>query len=603
VFIATLALMSAVCAVPSIASAQPEDSERSLAVPQLLDGHGWMTFRDVTPARGLAPEQVTTMLVHLPPRLGKESGTSRGIDESHGVVRTAPEILGEVDAIAWRGADLWCLFGEEYRSGRGVIRNVGSMQVVRTSFGAYAYEPGRFELTAPLWGAVDVIAFELSLGGPVALLRQRDELPPASIDSPVRVGHPGELSLRMLIGESWREWALPADIQTALASETLSPENVRARFGLVQMRSGFGLWSIDHTSGHVTLLEADTRFTNRTFGPPAPVQWTTQRLPLHVAGVAGQEASTVDLARVLVVRGAAAAEDTIVGVENTDGGVRLWSLRESGPTLLVGFDDLPEVVRIFPMHASGVPGAAGGMVGLSWGLPQALATRQSARSREKQTVTGEALMMREVSVRTGRVLYDGPARNSGLISTVELRILAALLIGVMASVILYVVRADSTGIGVLPKDVELADPVRRAFGAFIDYIIGAIVAAMLLGLPAFSLIRPSQLLEQESFTGLVLALVLAAVHSIIGEWWAGRSIGKVLMGIRTVRLRKSADAEAPGVLELIGFRAAFVRNLVKWGMPLLGVFMFIDSSRRHPGDVLGRTLVVQSVDEDPPEAA
>lgn len=565
------------------------------STPEVLDGHAWLTFLDITPAKNRIPERRSTMLVHVPPRIGAGIAGRKAVDEGHGVVRYAPEIAGEIDALSWESAQVWVLWNERNRSGRGPARDVGRIDAIRTSLGGYAYEPGRFELGPPLWGDVDVLGFAATPVGPVALVRQRDKLPEESVQSPERVGRPGEIMLRLLLQGSWRECAPPASVRQDFESG-LPLEEARTRFSLLRARDGFSL--VVRSGSELRMLDANVLSERREYGPPGVLEWSERTLSAtdHRTG------ETIGLSEIVFVKGGAPSDDAVIGVQRLESGLRLHALRPSGASEIAAFDDLPDDVRVAGLDAPRIPGAPGGMILLYWGTPAPIASKSNAESgRGAPQLKPEPLKLREVSVRTGRVLYDGPARNTGLISDTEFRILAGLLLLVMASVIVYVVRVDTTRGTDLPEGLELADPIRRVLAGGIDYVVGGVGAALVLGLPALSLIRPSEIVELESVRGVLLALGLTALHCAIGEWRTGQSIGKGLLGIRVIVL----DGAAPDEIRVHrpGIAAALSRNLVRWGLPIVGLLMLLDQSRRHPGDVLGRTLVVQDAPEDPPEEA
>jgi uncharacterized RDD family membrane protein YckC len=250
-----------------------------------------------------------------------------------------------------------------------------------------------------------------------------------------------------------------------------------------------------------------------------------------------------------------------------------------------------------------------------------------------------------VSVLTGEVLFSGPARNFQLISGTSFQAVAAGLLVLMVAVILFVLRAEPGRLPRLPEHLELASPIRRTLAGLIDYLPGALLAAQVLGLPTFSLIRISQIVQlEQAMASLGLTLVISMLLATIGEAVSGRSLGKAAMGLRVYSTppptppstpsprapkpgaEPGAEASGPGypagprrmdpgaqpgaeasgpdaALEVAPIKLwqAAARNLVRWMIPVVSLLMMLDGGRRHPGDFAARTIVLQDrEDQDPP---
>ena len=78
------------------------------------------------------------------------------------------------------------------------------------------------------------------------------------------------------------------------------------------------------------------------------------------------------------------------------------------------------------------------------------------------------------------------------------------------------------------------------------------------------------------------------MHSALGEWLFGRTIGKAITRCRTATLK----GERPRLWQ------ASLRSLVKLLFPPFALFMFLDARRRHPGDLVSGTVVLQRVRHD-----
>lgn len=245
------------------------------------------------------------------------------------------------------------------------------------------------------------------------------------------------------------------------------------------------------------------------------------------------------------------------------------------------------------------------------------------------------LVVREIGM-SGELLYAGPARTGERRFGREAEFLAMLLLMVMVGVVLFVIRPDAPSKVALPESMELAGRGRRVAGAAIDYLLAAMLAALILGVPARSALLPLPLLNDDYDPRLLLlTLGLAWLHTTLFEALTGRSIGKTIAGTWVMNVQRadkvaprptfdakgrsatdgdedvtaerdspaekgSAAADTGIAMGRPSFWSCAVRNLVRWGMPVLGIFVFIDALGRHPGDLGGRTIVVQpkTVDEE-----
>jgi uncharacterized RDD family membrane protein YckC len=182
----------------------------------------------------------------------------------------------------------------------------------------------------------------------------------------------------------------------------------------------------------------------------------------------------------------------------------------------------------------------------------------------------------------------------------DLRALAFMLGALAILVVLFVFRPEATPIVTLPKGAALAAAWRRLGAAAVDLLIALVLASLLMGDGAFGLV--SALLTGSGgggagggghvLTGLMLAQAMGIIHCSLTEVLSARSIGKGLFGCVVL----SARARPGG--GRIEARAAILRNIVKWGLPMLLVFALWDPMRRHPGDLLAGTVVVEPVGDD-----
>src|SRR5262249_54375171 len=133
------------------------------------------------------------------------------------------------------------------------------------------------------------------------------------------------------------------------------------------------------------------------------------------------------------------------------------------------------------------------------------------------------------------------------------------------------------------------------------------IVALMLGRDATALLTPTTMLGG---TGALsgdldlrpfgMALALTVLHTSVMEWLKGRSVGKFVMGLRVVDVRKLEGASAgdgSGTREDVramrpALWQALVRNFVRWAAPMLAMFALLDQEGRHPGDLAARTLVI-----------
>lgn len=196
----------------------------------------------------------------------------------------------------------------------------------------------------------------------------------------------------------------------------------------------------------------------------------------------------------------------------------------------------------------------------------------------------------EVSVWTGRVLYDGKPRYTSPISPTEFRLLALGLFLMVALMLIFLLRDGAGGEVALREGWSLADPVRRLAALGVDLLIAGWVSARLngIGVPeAFTIDALS--VDRGGHWGLVVTLAVGFVLGTVSEGIAGASPGKLLFGLRVVRA--TPEGGRPGA------RRSLVRNACKWIVPPLAAIAFFDPNGRHRGDTLAGTVVVQPAPE------
>ncbi len=250
-----------------------------------------------------------------------------------------------------------------------------------------------------------------------------------------------------------------------------------------------------------------------------------------------------------------------------EGGVRLRLLRESGAYDL---SPVPGVSERFGVVAGDQ------RVNVVW------------LSRERsEGVDREILRIAVVSTVTGKTLYEGPIQTGTQLSGRDLQTLALLAGAVMLTVLVLVLRPspDETGAVALPEGTSLAEPWRRAAGVLIDLAPGMALAATVFNVSLEDMGAAAVMAANATprpVMAFLTGVVLTAAHEIVGECVLGRSLGKWAVGCRVVTLTGSKPA----------LWQAAVRTVLKLFCPPLAFFVLIDPRRRHPADILARTVVV-----------
>ncbi len=191
----------------------------------------------------------------------------------------------------------------------------------------------------------------------------------------------------------------------------------------------------------------------------------------------------------------------------------------------------------------------------------------------------------EVSLLSGRVLYDGPARIGGPVSARDMRVL---LLAVLLIVFMVVTMA---GVGA-GRHMELAGGLvpaslgLRGLGSGMDLMLGAVIGGQVLGAPLARMLWLEGGLD--GAIGLGTSLLVACVLGTLLEGISGASVGKWVLGLRVV----GVDGQP------VGIARSAVRNGVKWLVPISGVGAWLDPQGRHIGDRLAGAVVVSSDAQD-----
>ncbi len=204
------------------------------------------------------------------------------------------------------------------------------------------------------------------------------------------------------------------------------------------------------------------------------------------------------------------------------------------------------------------------------------------------------LSLAVVSGVTGRVLFEGPVRFGPPLTPADLRMVGFLLSAVMLGVLLFLLKPETPAQATPPTGTRLADLPRRALAGFIDVVLAGGLSAAVFNVGVAEAIDASQLLLLSGADSwpVLLTTGIYLLHGTIAEAIWGRTIGKAVAGCRVASTRG----------EKVRFWQSAVRNLVKTLVPPLVALVIIDPNRRHPGDLLGGTMVV-SPERDADESA
>lgn len=510
----------------------------------------------------------------------------------------------------------------------------------------FEYPPGRPEVLPSLPGMPELFGVALTKSGPVALMRDRarggvaaKESVEQSADEAARpwrllmldeggagggtvragTGNDDDANRPLRAPPAWRELAPP----WAETSEVDLPDQ-DSMCWLVPWGSdwsGVGVLvlyqdSVGAATGtrerFIDLWTMDLRVQSREGSDEQATKpaWSRTRLP--ASGTSAPDAW---------FRVREAGTDHLVSVtwaERGVGGCELHRWSAAGSTLIAKLVDVPREAAITPV---GRDGGASGLAMVWFEEPPATGNNDRRGVVNAIPLSTPKRRMIEVTL-SGRDLYAGGAMTGRTGLERELELLAWVLVMTMIGVVVFVLRNEQPVRA--PRGFEPADPLRRLLAAFMDYLPAAAAAGLVLGVPVRDAILPFQGGPGGPSAAMIgLALLFAAGHTTLCEWLIGRSLGKAAMGLWVVEIPpagRPADADktasateaasvtempkpeiapGPGPADVAApplhppLWSAAVRNVIRWGAPIVGVFMLMDRSRRHPGDIAGRTLVIQ----------
>lgn len=177
-------------------------------------------------------------------------------------------------------------------------------------------------------------------------------------------------------------------------------------------------------------------------------------------------------------------------------------------------------------------------------------------------------------------VFDDHVEMRGPVSPSDVQTLALMMGALCAIVLVFVVRQGDDREPVLSDDIVLATPLRRGLGWLIDLAPGMLASVLIWP----ELLEMPQGVFMSSGPGgpwpLALIVGQLVVCGTLGDAYFGRSLGKAVLGMRTIRY----DGGPPTLWQ------AFSRNVVRGLIPPVALFNVINPGLPQPAGF--QTLVV-----------
>lgn len=588
---------SSACAADGVvADSSPVGDARRGLDP--ADTHAWIV---VEGENSLIRNVRSWIIVHAAPRrAAHDDGLVRGAAD--GTVRQIlPAIQEKPVALAAWGDELFVI-SEADTIFPQAQRQVGSVRVVPTGVGDFwtTQPTHRLQPRPALKGGGEILGASGTSAGPIVLVAKEG---PA--------GSPPGLLLRVLHAGAWRELVLPDEVRRLIEREGKRPTNDPQGgrwWRMAPTRTGFEIWSgtpgVDHARmwNVERVGESVERELSAARTDAAPPPTDEEVAPgVRERRRRERERRAIESARTELVT-SLRVKWTSADVRLPDGAAQSVAtprvLNVGDRRVLITWRSVGEAVvwsqaggAWRELWRGAVPASAGAFVLPGCGrVAFAWATGAS-------TTPGYGLQMTEVSARTGREMYSGAAAAASPVTSTDLRFIAIFLLGASAAVLLFVLKSEAADKAFhLPEGTVLAEAWRRGLATMIDLFVALVIASEVQGVDMGEAMSLSGWITGKGLPVLLLALGIACVTSTILEWMTGRSLGKMLAGCEVVDVSNWANAsdnedESQEPRRPTLARSA-VRNVIKWAFPPVGMFMALDASGRHPGDVFGRTAVV-----------
>jgi hypothetical protein len=484
-----------------------------------------------------------------------------------GSVRNVQWLWRAPEHLAWAGSTVYLLMPPERVGKDRVERRVYSIAAVPGLVAGWEYLPPDRPQTLPTlgkeFGARECVVegFAADAWSPAVLLKKDT----------------GERTLAVLQGASWVRAPLPWEGDRNAAAPRASD-----RCHLVSCSKSIGVLVERATPGGAgtgTWYLATGRPGDAVPGRSA---WSAQELSLAPPSGAGRESDVF-----------CSVENQLLRVSVVGQTLSLSVLKGSGEFLVTTLHDIGVSARV-----GAVEGAPGYLAILTGQAPAAPTGTEVEATPSAKSETAYRII--ELSP-TGRVLYDGPAKQGGPVSQREVLVLTVLLVIVMAAVILFVLRPEkkrSSAIA-LPKGLMPAESSRRIMATILDMGAAWVVASLMVRVDLTDVARPEVVFAtSRGWLAVGAALTVNFVSGVILEWQFGMTLGKMLLGSRVMALPPEPPVDRPAgettprpVAPGISLLAAVVRNVAKWTPWSMGEFLFTGRSRPW-SDRISKTVVV-----------
>lgn len=497
---------------------------------------------------------------HIPPRSADENVPHAAAD---GVFRSAIRVEELPEAMAAWGEAVYVVFAPNREAGESSGRSVYTLRAKRfADSDLWVDEPsGRMETLPGLTGSGRLLGFAAIETGPTALWSE----------------NANKLRLSILDRE-WVEIELPEELT-----------GVRQPVEATLAADAAGLCVLQRKGDEWIMWRGLPQIERNGKETKAVCAW--ERSVIRASGVEKIGAK----ARIFLVGGR-----WYVAEENGNSQARVSEVSNAGVRTVATVEQEALSRAIVPMDglarlivisigegepASGNGGSGGSGVGVG-----------------RAGLANVTTKVTEISLLSGRVLYSGPAKSVHPLGSGQFRLLAVGLILSMALILVLVIRSDDTTEPHLPEGYSLAEPMRRAIAGVLDFAIVSLLVPRLTGNSVLELLGPAAWLDGEAYQTLILIAGLGAVIGTAGEYFFGRSPGKLLTDCEVISLVPQ-PARADGELPRPELWACLVRNGIKWFLSPVAVLAMMDATGRHRGDQIARAAVVIRIDpneeEDP----
>lgn len=569
----------------------------SAAAPgeSLSGSHSWLAV----PALGSKLDEDSWRLLHVTPRRTLwRDGVAHGSDD--GVLRPSVSLASRPRALAAVDNVVYILFPTLLNT-PDAKREVYSVSVMPTGVADLWADdpPGAARREPSLEGSGILLGFVGTQIGPVAMVREasttalrilrRGEWIPVPIDlgpltdlgsarpETIRLVQSAEGFRVVLLRDDGSVWIWNAALEESTEPVSVAPSpagGVASAAPASGWRTGSDSWrrsSGGTASGRdVNVIRARWNSNGSTL--PSDLRDPRQFAGLRVISSGGQ----------LLTAHRDAKGDVLVGT--------LWP---RGWLPLTRIESVPAEFAFVSIDGLG-------RCAVVWQAVDATPQETGSALMSRRAGVGSHLEIREVSAWTGRLIFQGASARAGIVGAGEFRLLALSMFALMAIVLTLIVRREEDEpVFTLPDGVAMCEPGRRAVAGVLDLLLVFVVASRIMGISPLQFFDPGVLLSGLAVSIILLTVLLGAIVGTLTEAFFARSPGKLLVGCEVLAIVKP-DGGPPNVWGAL-WRAA-VRNLVKWGLPPLGVLGVLDPSGRHRGDHMAGTLVIVRFDPDEEDA-